>query len=134
MHDEHLFTLATLAPGGNMRHTGPARLAAAAAVALLGALGTACTSSPDPAPATSSAPPAPHHVTGKFMADLVGGTVVGAVGQLEGSMRVEDVSGQGRIVPMNAPDWKICTQDPAPGAALDGQEIVLGAVKTNEDC
>ncbi|MGW5420545.1 hypothetical protein [Streptomyces sp. NPDC003943] len=103
---------------------------------------TACTASTSdtdatPEPATS-APTAPGNMAqgdGEFMADLRGGSVERAMGQLTGGMQVEDVSGQGRQVPMNATDWKICTQDPAPGARIEpGKRIVLGAVKQDESC
>ncbi|MEV6329012.1 hypothetical protein [Streptomyces sp. NPDC051909] len=107
---------------------------------------TACTST-DPAPdagspkagaATRSTPTAPVRVEDGFMPDLVGVSVMSAYGRLSGSMRFEDVSGQGRIVPVQsgaAEEWKVCTQTPAPGAAVtDGQEMVIGAVKNSEDC
>ncbi|MGW4160777.1 PASTA domain-containing protein [Streptomyces sp. NPDC004788] len=109
--------------------------------ALLAGL-TACAASKSDADATpepaTSAPTAPANMAqgdGEFMADLRGGSVESAMGQLTATMQVEDVSGQGREVPMNATDWKICTQDPAPGARIEsGKTIVLGAVKKDENC
>lgn len=75
------------------------------------------------------------HGGGEFMPDLTGGTADGAMSQLSGSLRVEDVSGKHRSVPMNATGWKVCTQQPAPGARIEpGRTIVLGAVKEDEDC
>lgn len=120
------------AQGENMRTTGLVAVFVGATVVGL----SACTSSPKPDSAPSIATgPAPS-MKG-FMPDVVGGSVAGAVGQLEGTLRVDDVSGQGRVVPTDgaATGWKICTQQPGPGAALDGgQRIVLGAVKTDESC
>ncbi|MFI8521137.1 hypothetical protein ACIGEZ_25455 [Streptomyces sp. NPDC085481] len=114
-----------------MRTTG---LTAVLAVALLTGL-TACSSAePEPNPVPSPATITPHQAAKGYMPDVIGGSVAGAVGQITGGMLVEDVSGKGRIVPMNAPDWKICTQEPAPGAAIDGTRIHLGAVKKDEDC
>ncbi|MCX2184536.1 hypothetical protein KV205_28980 [Streptomyces sp. SKN60] len=107
---------------------------------------TACSSTdpgPDAGPGgaaapTKSTPTAPVRVEDGFMPDLVGGSVMSAYGQLSGSMRFEDVSGQGRIVPTDsgaAEEWKVCTQTPAAGAAISaGQEMVIGAVKKAEDC
>ncbi|GAA3387842.1 hypothetical protein [Streptomyces roseoviridis] len=124
------------------------RLTAVLAVTLLAGL-TACTFetppsaraeptavvSVDTVPTATTAPPE-QPAAGGGMPDLIGGSVAGAYAQLSGSMRFEDVSGQGRMVPVRtsaAADWKICTQQPAPGAAVDGT-IVLGAVKKNESC
>uniref|UniRef100_UPI0036B2D290 hypothetical protein n=1 Tax=Streptomyces sp. NPDC012769 TaxID=3364848 RepID=UPI0036B2D290 len=124
------------------------RLTAVLAVALLAGL-TACTSGGEPSrqaeptavvsvdtvPTATTAPPE-QSAEGGGMPDLIGGSVAGAYGRLSGSMRFEDVSGQGRMVPVQssaASDWKICTQQPAPGAPINGT-VVLGAVKKNENC
>ncbi|MET9951806.1 hypothetical protein ABZ135_09700 [Streptomyces sp. NPDC006339] len=124
------------------------RVTAVLAVALLAGL-TACTSGAEPSrqaeptavvsvdtvPTATTAPPE-QPAAGGGMPDLIGGSVAGAYGQLSGSMRFEDISGKGRMVPVQssaAADWKICTQDPAPGAAVTGT-IVLGAVMKNETC
>ncbi|MEV7280525.1 hypothetical protein [Streptomyces sp. NPDC093111] len=113
------------------------RLVTAFAVALLAAGLTACTASPAPDAGPETPTPGitePPQAAKGSMPDLVGGSVAGAMAQLSGSMLVEDVSGKGRTVPMNAEGWKICTQEPGPGAALDGTRIHLGAVKKDEDC
>ncbi|MET8508670.1 hypothetical protein ABZV60_29130 [Streptomyces sp. NPDC004787] len=91
-----------------------------------------------PAQATKPTPTSPVRIEDGFMPDLVGQSVTSAYGQLSGSMRFEDASGQGRIVPTGdarAEEWKVCTQDPKAGAAVaDGQEMVIGAVKNTENC
>ncbi|MFF9838399.1 hypothetical protein [Streptomyces sp. NPDC013740] len=107
------------------------------AVALLAAGLTACSTGPAPDAGPETPAPAvtdPPQAAKGYMPDLVGGSVAGAMSQLSGGMLVEDVSGKGRTVPMYAADWKICTQEPAPGAAIDGSEIHLGAVKKDETC
>ncbi|MER8041355.1 hypothetical protein [Streptomyces sp. NPDC094032] len=113
------------------------RLVTALAVGLL-ALGlSACSSSPAPDAGPETPTPGvsePPQAAKGYMPDVVGGSVAGAMAQFSGSMLVEDVSGKGRSVPMNAEDWKVCTQEPAAGAALDGGQIHLGAVKKGEDC
>ncbi|MFI8825332.1 hypothetical protein [Streptomyces sp. NPDC053431] len=122
-----------------MRTTG---IAAALVGALLAGL-TACTSSPDPQAAPTPTTPAATVPTAAAtpsgtsdrpggLPDMIGGSVAGAYSQLVGSLRAEDVSGQGRIVPVDSPaaaDWKICTQRVEP----DGT-VVLGAVKKDEHC
>ncbi|MFE4670752.1 hypothetical protein ACFRI7_38035 [Streptomyces sp. NPDC056716] len=49
------------------------------------------------------------------------------------SITVNDVSGQDRMVLMES-NWQVCTQEPAAGAALDGQPVTFGAVKFEESC
>ncbi|MFF0430945.1 hypothetical protein ACFYU9_01780 [Streptomyces sp. NPDC004327] len=121
-----------------IRRTAGAAVLSAALFAALTACGTSepkADGAPEPG---TSAPTAPANMAqggGEFMADLAGGSVAGAAAQITGSMQFEDASGQGRSVPMNAEDWKICTQNPAPGARIEpGQTIVLGAVKKDEKC
>ena len=126
-----------------MRHTRTTGLSAALVAGLLAAV-SGCSSTPEqdrthtsePRPATTA--PATHtapvRVEDGFMPDLRGGSVAGAYGQLSGSMRFEDASGQGRTVPTTGEDWKVCTQDPAPGARVEGLTIVIGAVKNDENC
>ncbi|MFD5329126.1 hypothetical protein [Streptomyces sp. NPDC127092] len=126
-----------------MRHIRISGPSAALAAGLLAAL-TACSSAPEqerthapePRPATTApgTPTAPVRVEDGFMPDLRGGSVAGAYGQLSGSMRFEDASGQGRTVPTTSEDWKVCTQDPAPGARVEGRTMVIGAVKQDENC
>ncbi|MFF8602447.1 hypothetical protein ACF065_20955 [Streptomyces sp. NPDC015232] len=91
-----------------------------------------------PAQATKATPTSPVRIEDGFMPDLVGQSVMSAYGQLSGSMRFEDASGQGRVVPTGdarAEEWKVCTQEPKPGAAVaSGQQLVIGAVKNSENC
>lgn len=49
------------------------------------------------------------------------------------SITVKDASGQDRLVLVES-NWKVCSQDPAAGAKLDGQPVELTAVKFEESC
>ncbi|KAF0650299.1 MULTISPECIES: PASTA domain-containing protein [Streptomyces] len=49
------------------------------------------------------------------------------------SLTVEDALPDGRMVLVES-NWKVCTQTPAPGTALNGQPIALTAVKFEETC
>ncbi|MET9395361.1 hypothetical protein ABZY20_33935 [Streptomyces sp. NPDC006624] len=49
------------------------------------------------------------------------------------SITVKDASGQDRMVLMES-NWKVCGQEPAAGARLDGQPVTLTAVKFEESC
>jgi beta-lactam-binding protein with PASTA domain len=49
------------------------------------------------------------------------------------SITVNDASGQDRMVLMES-NWKVCSQEPAVGAKLDGQPVTLTAVKFEESC
>jgi beta-lactam-binding protein with PASTA domain len=49
------------------------------------------------------------------------------------SITVNDASGQDRMVLMES-NWKVCSQEPAAGAKLDGQPVTLTAVKFEESC
>ncbi|MFE2043511.1 hypothetical protein ACFXAZ_21820 [Streptomyces sp. NPDC059477] len=49
------------------------------------------------------------------------------------SITVEDVSGQDRMIFMES-NWQVCSQEPAAGAALDGQPVTFGVVKFEESC
>lgn len=49
------------------------------------------------------------------------------------SITVDDASGQDRMVLMES-NWKVCSQEPAAGAKLDGQPVSLTAVKFEESC
>ncbi|MEU5689162.1 hypothetical protein DEJ48_27310 [Streptomyces venezuelae] len=72
---------------------------------------------------------------GATMPDFKGKAVKVARGALDSgtSLTVEDASGQSRFILMES-NWKVCTQDPAAGAKLDGQPVKLGAVKFTESC
>ncbi|MGP4009187.1 PASTA domain-containing protein [Streptomyces sp. 4N124] len=49
------------------------------------------------------------------------------------SITVNDASGQDRIIVIES-NWKVCSQDPAPGTKLQGQPVTLNAVKFEESC
>ncbi|OUD00014.1 hypothetical protein CA983_27250 [Streptomyces swartbergensis] len=49
------------------------------------------------------------------------------------SITVNDASGQDRMVLMES-NWKVCSQEPAAGAKLDGRPVTLTAVKFEESC
>ncbi|GJF32871.1 hypothetical protein KNE206_55710 [Kitasatospora sp. NE20-6] len=48
------------------------------------------------------------------------------------SWSVKDLQ-EGRMVLLES-NWQVCTQDPAPGTALNGQPVSLGVVKFEEKC
>ncbi|MFF8656813.1 hypothetical protein [Streptomyces huasconensis] len=72
---------------------------------------------------------------GATMPDFKGKAVKVARGALDSgtSITVNDASGQDRIVFMES-NWKVCSQEPAAGAKLDGQPVTLSAVKFEESC
>lgn len=76
---------------------------------------------------------APEAAGGK-MPDLVGESVNAARGALASgtSITVTDAADD-RMVLMES-NWKVCTQKPAPGAALTGQPVEFTAVKFEESC
>ncbi|CAL9662678.1 hypothetical protein [Streptomyces sp. enrichment culture] len=49
------------------------------------------------------------------------------------SITVKDASGQDRMVLVES-NWKVCSQDPAAGAKLNGQPVTFTAVKFEESC
>jgi beta-lactam-binding protein with PASTA domain len=49
------------------------------------------------------------------------------------SIAVTDATGDSRMILVES-NWQVCTQDPAPGAALNGQPVELTAVKFGESC
>ncbi|MET9401528.1 hypothetical protein [Kitasatospora sp. NPDC002965] len=49
------------------------------------------------------------------------------------SIVAKDAGPQNRMV-LVVSNWKVCSQDPAPGAALTGQPVTLKAVKFGENC
>jgi beta-lactam-binding protein with PASTA domain len=73
--------------------------------------------------------------TGGKMPDFAGKSVKAARAALDSStsLTVEDASGEDRIVFVES-NWKVCTQAPAEGAALNGQPVKLTAVKFEESC
>lgn len=76
----------------------------------------------------------PTAVGGK-MPDFAGKSVKAARAALDSStsLAVEDASGEDRFVFVES-NWKVCTQTPAKGAALNGQPVKLTAVKFEETC
>ncbi|HEY8980483.1 MAG TPA: PASTA domain-containing protein [Streptomyces sp.] len=72
---------------------------------------------------------------GATMPDFRGKSVKVARQALDSStsITVNDVSGESRMVLLES-NWKVCTQNPKPGAKLDGQPVEFGAVKFGESC
>ncbi|MER5875428.1 PASTA domain-containing protein [Streptomyces sp. NPDC001910] len=77
---------------------------------------------------------APSAAGGK-MPDFSGKSVKAARAALDSgtSITVEDATGNARWVLIES-NWQVCTQTPSPGAANDGQPVVLNAVKFEESC
>jgi hypothetical protein len=77
---------------------------------------------------------APTAAGGK-MPDFEGKSVKAARAALDSgtSITVNDASGDDRFVLMES-NWQVCTQDPAPGKALNGQPVEFSAVKYGEAC
>jgi hypothetical protein len=53
--------------------------------------------------------------------------------RLRYSITVDDATADDRMVPMES-NWQVCSQDPAAGAALNGQPVTFTAVKFEESC
>lgn len=72
---------------------------------------------------------------GATMPDFAGKAVKVARGALDSgtSITVNDASGGDRFILLES-NWKVCSQKPAAGAALNGQPVTLGAVKFEESC
>jgi beta-lactam-binding protein with PASTA domain len=72
---------------------------------------------------------------GGRMPNFTGKSVAAARDALDSStsLTVNDASSQGRVVLVES-NWKVCTQKPAAGAALNGQPVTLNAVKFGESC
>ncbi|MFI6853201.1 hypothetical protein [Streptomyces sp. NPDC050416] len=72
---------------------------------------------------------------GGTMPDFKGKAVKVARQSLDAStsITVNDASGQDRMVLMES-NWKVCSQEPAAGAKLDGRPVTLTAVKFEESC
>lgn len=76
---------------------------------------------------------APEEAGGK-MPNLVGKSVKAARGALDpGTSITTTDAAQGRMVLLES-NWQVCTQSPAPGAALNGQPVEFTAVKYEETC
>ncbi|MFM9448625.1 PASTA domain-containing protein [Streptomyces acidiscabies] len=72
---------------------------------------------------------------GATMPDFRGKSVKAARQALDSSTGItaDDVSGESRMILLES-NWKVCTQNPKPGARLDGQPVEFGAVKFGESC
>lgn len=72
---------------------------------------------------------------GGKMPDFKGKSVKVARAALDSgtSLTVKDASAEGRFVLLES-NWKVCTQDPAAGTALNGQPVEFSAVKFEESC
>lgn len=83
-------------------------------------------------PAADEAPPS---AAGGTMPDFAGKSVKAARAALDSgtSLTVDDASGDSRLVLVES-NWQVCSQEPAPGAALSGQPVKLTAVKFEEAC
>ncbi|MFJ4989108.1 hypothetical protein ACIP9H_35580 [Streptomyces sp. NPDC088732] len=79
----------------------------------------------------ASAPP----TAGSTMPDLTGTSLNVARRALPSmtSITAEDVSGKKRYILLES-NWQVCSQTPAPGAALHGQPVSFKAVKFGERC
>ncbi|MFI6443838.1 hypothetical protein [Kitasatospora sp. NPDC050543] len=49
------------------------------------------------------------------------------------SISAKDATAQNRVIVVQS-NWQVCSQDPAPGAALTGQPVTVKAVKFGEAC
>ncbi|MFG3234991.1 PASTA domain-containing protein [Streptomyces antibioticus] len=83
-------------------------------------------------PKTDQAEPT---TVGGTMPDFAGKSVKAAKAALDSgtSVEVEDASGDGRYIIIGS-NWKICTQTPKAGTALNGQPVEFTAVKFDETC
>jgi hypothetical protein len=72
---------------------------------------------------------------GKTMPNFAGKSVKAARAALDSStsITVKDASADNRGVWIES-NWKVCTQSPKPGAALNGQPVTFAAVKFEETC
>ncbi|MFF9286047.1 hypothetical protein [Streptomyces griseosporeus] len=72
---------------------------------------------------------------GTTMPDFKGKSVKVARQALDSStsITVTDASGEDRMILVES-NWQVCSQDPAPGAKLDGQPVAFTAVKFGESC
>lgn len=82
-------------------------------------------------------PPDDHQApakAGERMLDFRGTSVKAAQKSLGSKdATVKDASGRDRFIFLES-NWKVCGQDPAPGAALKGHKVTLTAVQFDEDC
>jgi beta-lactam-binding protein with PASTA domain len=69
------------------------------------------------------------------MPDLTGKSLKAAVALLPSSTSIsaKDISGQHRLVIIQS-NWKVCSQNPKPGAQFNGHPVTFGVVKFGEPC
>jgi beta-lactam-binding protein with PASTA domain len=74
-------------------------------------------------------------VAGGKMPNLAGKSVKAARAALDSStsITVTDATGDSRMILVES-NWQVCSQDPAPGKALNGQPVEFTAVKFGEGC
>ncbi|WP_329128811.1 PASTA domain-containing protein [Streptomyces sp. NBC_01476] len=82
-------------------------------------------------PATDQSPPAE---AGATMPDYIGKALNTATGSLPSGTSISTSDAAGSRVILLQSNWKVCTQSPAPGAALKGQPVKFTAVKFGEGC
>jgi beta-lactam-binding protein with PASTA domain len=72
---------------------------------------------------------------GATMPNFAGKSVKAARASLDSStsITVKDATGDDRFILVES-NWKVCTQDPKPGANLNGQPVEFTAVKYEETC
>jgi hypothetical protein len=87
-------------------------------------------------PATDQGTHSPSSVPeGQPMPNLNGKSLNVAAGSLPSSTSItsKDITGQDRSIFVES-NWKVCTQNPKPGARFNGQPVTLGVVKFGEPC
>jgi hypothetical protein len=87
-------------------------------------------------PATDQGTASPSPASeGNPMPDLIGKSLNVAIASLPSSTSItpRDVSGQHRVI-IIASNWKVCSQQPGPGATFSGQPVSFGVVKFGESC
>ncbi|WP_236573418.1 hypothetical protein [Streptomyces sp. GS7] len=86
-------------------------------------------------PLTALALAAPAHADDGVMPKVSGKGLVSAYQALDYSTHVQLKDGRGTSRHVLWPgSWKVCEQQPAPGARLGHQKITLTVVKTHEQC
>jgi beta-lactam-binding protein with PASTA domain len=87
-------------------------------------------------PATDQGAQSPSPIAeGQAMPDLTGKSLKAAVALLPSSTSIsaKDISGQHRLVIIQS-NWKVCSQNPKPGAQFNGHPVTFGVVKFGEPC
>jgi beta-lactam-binding protein with PASTA domain len=87
-------------------------------------------------PATDQGAQSPSPISeGQAMPDLTGKSLKAAVALLPSSTSIsaKDISGQHRLVIIQS-NWKVCSQNPKPGAQFNGHPVTFGVVKFGKPC